>query len=243
MIANRIRGLILSGELGDGDRLPPTEALIQQFGVSVGTMREALRILESEGLVTVQRGKVGGAVVHHPKAHTAAYAIALVLKSKGTRLGDMLSTQSLLEPICARLCAQRTDRKRVIVPELRSFTQAARENIGLDDASFSEPMQSFHHTLVQGCGSDTLALFVGIVESVFIATSQDSGERTAAQRRQTDATKMASLKSHERICDLIEAGDDVGAFQEVAVHVEHNIKIRSSRLREVIDPSLIRLDW
>ena len=52
--------------------LPPIETLIQQFGVSVGTMREALRTLESEGLVTVQRGKFGGAVVRRPEANTAA---------------------------------------------------------------------------------------------------------------------------------------------------------------------------
>src|SRR5262245_47255365 len=66
LAAAGIRELIVTGELVDGERLPPLESLVDEYGISGPSMREALRILESEGLITVQRGKIGGAIVHRP---------------------------------------------------------------------------------------------------------------------------------------------------------------------------------
>ena len=60
MVAAGLRDKILSGELDDGDLLPRQEDLLAEFGVSPPSIREALRILETEGLITVKRGNVGG---------------------------------------------------------------------------------------------------------------------------------------------------------------------------------------
>src|SRR5437867_1116381 len=82
MVADRIRTRVLSGELEDGDRLPSFEALLQEFGVSPASLREALRILESEGLIHVRRGTNGGAVIRRPDATNAAYNVSLILSSQ-----------------------------------------------------------------------------------------------------------------------------------------------------------------
>jgi len=58
VVADRIRELIVSGELADGERLPRLDLLLDEFGISGPSMREALRMLESEGLITVQRGSI-----------------------------------------------------------------------------------------------------------------------------------------------------------------------------------------
>ena len=66
IVADELRRQIIDGELADGDLLPRQELLVEQFNVSLVSLREALRILETEGLVSVRRGNRGGAVVHAP---------------------------------------------------------------------------------------------------------------------------------------------------------------------------------
>ena len=126
VVADRIRDLIIDGKLADGDRLPPLDALLEEFSISGPSMREALRVLESEGLITVQRGSVGGSVVHRPEPRTAAYTIALVLRSRSTELHDVFDALALLVPMCAMLCARRSDRKKAVVPELRRINVESR---------------------------------------------------------------------------------------------------------------------
>src|SRR5512141_1942510 len=64
MIANDLRNRILNGEIADGEMLPRQEELLEAFRVSMPSLRGALQILETERLITVLRGSVGGAVVH-----------------------------------------------------------------------------------------------------------------------------------------------------------------------------------
>ena len=97
VVADRIRELIVSGELADGERLPRLDLLLDEFGISGPSMREALRMLESEGLITVQRGSVGGAIVHRPSYKAAAYTMALVLRSRDTEVADVAESLALLE--------------------------------------------------------------------------------------------------------------------------------------------------
>src|SRR5665213_2233949 len=87
IIAVNLRDRILASEFADGSNLPKQEDLLDEFGVSPPSMREALRILETEGLVTVQRGNVGGAVVHQPQVAKVAYMMALVLQARTVALG------------------------------------------------------------------------------------------------------------------------------------------------------------
>lgn len=71
IVASELRDRILSGSLGEEGRLPKQDELIAEFGVSPPSVREAMRILETEGLITVLRGNVGGAVAR-PAPHPAA---------------------------------------------------------------------------------------------------------------------------------------------------------------------------
>src|SRR5882724_6325161 len=91
MVADGLRERILSGELGDGAMLPKQDDLLAEFRVSPPSIREALRILETEGLITVQRGNVGGAVVHRPQQSKAAYMLGLVLQSRAVPLQDVVT--------------------------------------------------------------------------------------------------------------------------------------------------------
>ena len=85
MIAERFRGQILDGSLLRDERLPRQEVLARELGVSLTVVREALRMLEAQGLVTVHRGKTGGATVRVPGDAAISAAITTVAAWPGSR--------------------------------------------------------------------------------------------------------------------------------------------------------------
>ena len=68
-VADELRRRILSGELADGSVLPTEDELLVEFPISKPSLREAIRILDAEGLLSVRRGKLGGSVVHLSLIH------------------------------------------------------------------------------------------------------------------------------------------------------------------------------
>ena len=126
LVAGELRSQILSGAFDDGGRLDTQDALLARFKVGLPAVREAMRILEVEGLVTVHRGNVGGATVHLPTAEMVAYMMALVLESRQVSLEDVADTLHRLEPICAGMCAQLPNRDKTVVPVLADLVEQSR---------------------------------------------------------------------------------------------------------------------
>ena len=106
LVAAHLRRQIVRGELCEGDALAPEAELMRQFGVSRPTLREAVRILESESLISVTRGARGGARVHMPDVSVATRYSGLLLQTSGTTLADVHLTRSVIEPAAARLLAE-----------------------------------------------------------------------------------------------------------------------------------------
>ena len=102
MVASVLRERIVDGKLANGDLLPKQDELLEEFRISRPSLREALRILESEGLLTVRRGNVGGSVVEAPTADTSAYMFGLVLQSRRGTVADLAGRDAVgpgdLEP-------------------------------------------------------------------------------------------------------------------------------------------------
>jgi DNA-binding FadR family transcriptional regulator len=212
VIAAELREGILSGDYEDGGSLPKQEDLIERFGVSPPSIREALRVLETEGLVTVQRGNVGGAIVHAPRAGKVAYMLGLVLQHQGTVIRDIAQTLARLDPACAALCAERTNRRRTVVPLLRANLRESKRVI--DDADKYAPIaHDFHEIMVDNCGSPTMSLVVGALESLWTghvarlasATRQEPVSTTTLAARET------SWDEHAALVELIADGDTEGA--------------------------------
>src|SRR5450631_1036397 len=105
LVARDLRSKIVRGELKDGDTLPSEGELVTRYSVSRPTLREALRILESEALLTVTRGSRGGPRVHLPDPRLAARHFGLVLQSRATTLAEIYGARLLIEPSCVHLVA------------------------------------------------------------------------------------------------------------------------------------------
>src|SRR5436190_10625636 len=163
VVAGSLRDEILSGSL---TVVPRLEDLVERFRVGQPAVREAMRILETEGLITMRRGNVGGADVHLPTADRVAYMVSLVLQSKSAALTDVGAALRHLEPMCAAMCAARPDRDKTVVPVLLGIIDEQAEVLG-DVPATLDIVDRFHDAIVQGCGNDTMVLVVGALERIW----------------------------------------------------------------------------
>lgn len=220
LVAGALRDRITGGLLRDGDMLPKQEELLEEFRVSKPSLREALRILETEGLITVRRGNVGGAVVHAPGTTDAGYMMSLVLQSKGVALSDVAVALKQVEPLCAALCAERPDRQQTVVPRLREILARTRGEVG-DQIGFTAESRAFHEAIVETCGNETMRLIVGALESIWSARERDWARRAlTAGDFPASETRMEGIRAHERIIELIERGDSAGVVRAARKHLD-----------------------
>jgi GntR family transcriptional regulator, transcriptional repressor for pyruvate dehydrogenase complex len=212
LIAVNLRDRILASEFADGANLPKQEDLLDEFGVSPPSIREALRILETEGLVSVKRGNVGGAVVLQPRVEKVAYMLALVMQASSVSLGDVSHALVQLEIPCAAECARRPDRDRTVVPRLRAVLDESRAVIG-EPADYMASARRFHEEMVNSCGNETMILVVGTLESLWSAQVRGllAGESEPSPLFKDLAFREQSLEDHEALLERIAAGDDQGA--------------------------------
>jgi GntR family transcriptional repressor for pyruvate dehydrogenase complex len=165
-IADELRALIVSGELSEGDSLGHEPDLVERFGVSRPSLREALRILEAEGLITVVRGVRGGVIVHSPDERMTARTAALLLQTRNVSLADVFEARSLLEPIAARRIATARAR-RAAVKELRTLVRDEEDAIE-DPERFGVANAVFHQRLVALGGNQTLNIVAEMLNEVVV---------------------------------------------------------------------------
>ncbi len=240
LIANELRQRILNGEHRHGELLPKQEDLLEEFNVSKPSVREALRILETEGLIQVRRGSRGGATVQLPQSRDAAYMLGLVLQSKGVGFDDVATALQRLEPTCAAMCADRPDHADV-ARALREVHHRATEAVD-DELEFVEQMRIFHESLVAFCGNETMKAVVGSLAELWSAKERQWAHGVAnTSKYPGPELRQAGLGAHERIIGLIEAGEghDVSrvawkhlcATQIYALSASHDTRVDAAGLR------------
>jgi GntR family transcriptional regulator, transcriptional repressor for pyruvate dehydrogenase complex len=235
MVAARLRERIVDGDLPDGGDLPTLERLVQEFAVSPPSIREALRILENEGLITVRRGSVGGATVHRPKPEAAAYMLGLVMQASQTATEDLAGGLTQLTTVCAGMCARRKDRRKAVVPALRLAIDNSIEHI--DDAVEMERWaRQFHNELIKGCGNQTLILVAGTLESLWARQSEAWTYRvTHAEDAPGSDLRRRGLEEHRAIADAIASGEPELAEKLYREHVRdpeiYSVRNRGARVR------------
>jgi DNA-binding FadR family transcriptional regulator len=203
LVASQLRRRIVRGELAEGDALPPESTLMEQFGVSRPTLREAFRVLESESLISVRRGAHGGARVHVPNGDVAARYAALVLEHRGTTLADLFTARSIIEPSCAELLATR--RTTEDIAELRAAltTDAATHD---DPATAIRIHMAFHDAVVRASRNETLIVLTDMLRHI-IGLANEEHVIEDAGSPDTQRAFRRGHRAHQRLVELIEEGD------------------------------------
>jgi DNA-binding FadR family transcriptional regulator len=219
VLAAALRAQILSGELKPGDRLPVEPDLSAQYGVSRSTVREALRVLSSQHLVTTTRGVVGGSFVAHPKPdQIAGYlqtGLSLMALFQGVTVDRLLEVRDILEVPAAGLAAARHQPEDL--DALRATLFDPRE---LPLPEIYPRNRSFHEVLLRITGNPLLELVTQpvfrVIDEMFL--------REAAPRpfwSQVDA-------DHREVLAAVAAGDEVAA--RAAMH-DHLGRLRTTYAR------------
>jgi len=218
LVASKLRDDILSGRLKEGDILPSQESLFGEFGVSPPALREAIHILETDGLISVRRGNVGGAVVHHPTAERTAHMISMVLQARAATPVDVSEALMHLEPICAGMCAAREDRMTEVVPYLQNEIDI--QTAQFDDVSQYVPnARRFHETLVSRCGNEPMILLIGSLELIWSTHESEVWNGDEGSAPMVDKTRRAALRDHQRLLDAIRDGNAARAVRLAESHL------------------------
>jgi GntR family transcriptional regulator, transcriptional repressor for pyruvate dehydrogenase complex len=218
IVASKLRDDILSGRLKEGDVLPSQESLFGEFGVSPPALREAIHILETDGLISVRRGNVGGAVVHGPTAERTAHMISMVLQARSATPADVSEALMHLEPICAGMSAAREDRMTEVVPYLQNEIDI--QTAQFDDVSQYVPnARRFHETLVSRCGNEPMILLIGSLELIWSVHESSVWNDDGEPAPMAGKTRRAALRDHQRLLDAIRDGNPARAVRLAQDHV------------------------
>ena len=224
LVAQRIVRDIVRGGLKPGHLLPPERTMLEDYETGRGTLREALRLLEFQGVIALKPGPRGGPVVLDPDASHLASTVVLLMQLKEAPFRTIVEVRSALEPMISSLAASRIDASAV--DELGGTIDAMRDNLD-DQRIFLEANKRFHDVIAWSSGN---ALFGYIIESLLgIMDGTVIGIDYPSPRR------AAILKAHEGIYTAISAGDAVESEALMRKHIDEYVRYAKRKFPEVLD--------
>jgi len=213
LVASSLRRRIMSGEIAAGEALASETTLLEQFAVSRPTLREAFRVLESEGLITVRRGARGGARAHPPRVEVAAHQVGFLLQHRGARLSDVYDCRTELEAQLARLTARKAD--DVTVQRLEGELSNGSTCLDEPETYFRHEI-AFHLCVAELSGNTTGAVFVDLLNGVLTAAHAAHVSVHGLSPEQTRSAHAA----HKRLLSFVRARDPEGAERSWRRHLQ-----------------------
>ena len=198
VLAKKLQEEILSGHYPPGASLPTERELVEATGLSRGSIRETLRILEAQGLVHTRAGRYGGSVVAQPSNALLASHINLFAKGRSVPLRSLVEVRQALEPMVAYLAAR--NRTEADLAELRRISALLDAAALHDVATFLEENANWHTALSAATHNDLLRALMGSISGLMMEASRI--ENFASE----DVRRLVS-HAHGRILEAIEAQD------------------------------------
>lgn len=208
VLANELRERILSGEYPEGTPLPPERELVVQTRMSRTTVREALRILEVQGLIRIKAGRAGGAFVQRPGEESVARSLELLIRGRQIRLASVHETREAIEPSCARLAAlHRT------AGDLRRLEAANEALADTDDLEEFLKGNVDWHVAVATAGHNE------ILTGIMIAMSRAIYTATNNEGFVNDEVRAIAVRAHRSVTRAIKERDADAAVRRMTRHV------------------------
>lgn len=204
----QITGLIEEGRLKIGDQLPSERDLIEQLGIGRSSVREALRILESQGLIKVQPGK-GAFVVETVPQNELVPALQAWFEEHREEILEVMEVREQIERLAASRAAERVTPE--MVERLREIIAKMRDRIA--EGALIETTQcdrDFHRLIYEFSGNS----FLGVLGDFLVVST--TGPRTSVLRLPGRA--QTSVAEHEAIIEAIAARDADAAREAVSYH-------------------------
>lgn len=207
LVAREIVQQIGADGAGPGTQLPSEAQMLEQYQVGRGSLREALRILEVHGLITLKPGPGGGPVVSG--VHTADFGRMATLYFQAGRMTvrELTEARLVMEPVMARLAAERRDHER-----LDELVEVAESIVLDDDTTYLSTSDEFHRLVAEMSRNQILFLFSHALEDVF----RDRTQSMPLPRRHRKQVKDA----HVAVARAIVEGRADDAEREMREHMQ-----------------------
>jgi GntR family transcriptional regulator, transcriptional repressor for pyruvate dehydrogenase complex len=209
VLAERLRELILSNGLAEGTPLPTERELVAQTGLSRTSVREALRVLETEGLVITKAGRNGGSQVRRPGHESVARSLELFVRSHGVRFEALLEAREAIEPSAARLAAlYRSD------DDLAEMTRIHQEfeAISNDGEAHTRLNLEWHRAVMKASHNELMIAFFNAIADAVTAVSESHSLFSPEVHREV-------ARVHGRVLAAIAARDPDAAFRRMQGHM------------------------
>lgn len=209
ILATRLRDLILSGKIPPGGSLPTERELVSDSCLSRSSVREALRVLEVEGLITTRPGRAGGSTAQLPGRSSIARSMQLFVRSHAIRLEALLECRIAVEPFLAGLAAtNRNDRELKEMQRLHERFTVSQNDV----AVYKRINLDWHLAVVRASGNEVLiALMEAVAHPIY--------ESTAYQEVTTPDARAETVKAHGAILRAIERKDAKLAYSRMEKHL------------------------
>jgi DNA-binding FadR family transcriptional regulator len=200
-VVEQIESALLRGELRAGERLPGERELMRQFEVSRSTVREALRVLESNGLVRSRPGDPSGPELLAFTPDVLRKALTRLAAGAGITLNELLQFRVVLDGSTAHLAALlRTPEQ---LAEMEAALAAMRESVGGDRAAFSRADVDFHEAVARASRNQLLRVCSEVVRHAALQLIADR----IAQAPDRVELMHTWLRRHTDVYEAIRAGD------------------------------------
>jgi len=206
-VADRIRVLVLDGTFPPGRPLPPERVLAERFGVSRGSIRDALRILEMIGLLETRHGQ--GTYPRELTVERLVVPLASVMAYRQDLRDELMDVRRMFEPAVARAAALRATEEDFA--DLDRILEAQRQKLKTHRSAIVED-SAFHATLAR---STRNRVIVSIM-----ATLNDLLVESRAQSLRQKGRPARSIEGHEAVVAALRLRDADGAAKAMYNHID-----------------------
>lgn len=208
IIARDIVRYIIEQQLPEGAVLPNERDMVGTFGVGRVTLREAIRLLETRGVLTLRPGPRGGPIVRRPRPEDFGEALVFILQFSDASFADVMEARQALEPLIARNAASRITTEQLAA--LKETVTAILDDLENEEA-FHQKNWEFHQIIGEASGN--------VVLSSFIAALRSIGDGRAIGIQYSPVHRKAVALAHQRIVEALERHNPGAAQQEMESHL------------------------
>jgi GntR family transcriptional regulator, transcriptional repressor for pyruvate dehydrogenase complex len=214
-VASAIVGEIVAGKMKQGDRLPNEAAMVERFQVGRGSLREALRILEVQGLISLRSGPGGGPVIVAVDPRDIARTFSLYLHLRRATVRELIEARLFIEPMLARMAAVARE------PEgLQRLRDAIEKEAAVEDGDMSFVLASnnFHYVMATLSGNSVIDLVAAALKELYTS-------RVVAGGLVNDLDHNRLRDEHKAIANAIIQGKPQLAERLAQEHTAHYLGI------------------
>jgi len=215
ILAEQLRDMILNGVIANGASLPPEREIVENSGLSRSSVRDALRVLEVEGLISTRPGRAGGSTAKLPGRESVARPMELFAKSHELQIESLLDCRLAVEPfLAARAARNRTEEELEEIQSLHDQFVATRDNVG----DYKRLNLEWHLAIARASHNE---LLIALMEAIANPILEAAGYQQVTTAKIREAAKMA----HTAILEAIVDQDADLAYQRMGKHLGAYIEV------------------